>query len=123
MADKKNQMDHFFSLKKPCDNCPFRKEGAIDLRPSRLQGIIDSLLDDDQLAFHCHKTVHHASRGGDWDDDGNYVRSGKEAMCAGAMIYLQKVGRMSVQMRLGVFTGHYDMSEMAAQQDIVIDEK
>lgn len=124
MTRKKNVMDRFFALKKPCDNCPFRKEGAIELQPGRVEGIIDSLLTDDHMAFHCHKTVDHDgfNDGVEDEDDDQYAPSGKEAMCAGAMVYLQKVGRMSVQMRLGVITGHYDIAAMAAQAGIVIDE-
>lgn len=40
-----------FRLKRPCENCPFLKEGAIELRPGRLQGIIDGLVNDDMSNF------------------------------------------------------------------------
>ncbi|HGW3237511.1 TPA: hypothetical protein ACNKCC_005820, partial [Klebsiella pneumoniae] len=45
-------------LKKPCANCPFRKEGAIELAPGRLEGIINDIVENDMTTFHCHKTVH-----------------------------------------------------------------
>lgn len=115
----RDAMDYFFALKKPCNNCPFRKTGAIELRPTRLKGIIEHLTDDDHASFSCHKTVHSRT----WNEDDTHSSSEQEAMCAGAMIYLQKVRRMSVQMRLGVLTEHYDLDAMAAQADIVIDEK
>ncbi|MDF5404448.1 hypothetical protein P3681_25155, partial [Vibrio parahaemolyticus] len=33
-------------LKKPCANCPFRKEGAIELAPGRLEGIINDIVEN-----------------------------------------------------------------------------
>lgn len=68
-------------LKKPCANCPFRKEGAIELVPGRLEGIINDIVENDMTTFHCHKTVHSKS-GGEWDEEGNYAPSGQESMCA-----------------------------------------
>jgi hypothetical protein len=115
-----NIMDYFFALKKPCNNCPFRKTGAIELRPTRLKEIIEHLTDDDHASFSCHKTVHRRTWNEDEDEDDTHSSSEQEAMCAGAMIYLQKIGCLSVPMRLGVVSGHYDMAAMAAQSDVVI---
>jgi hypothetical protein len=84
-----------FKLKKPCENCPFLKEGAIKLSPGRLDDIIETLKND-QNHFQCHKTVH-SKRGGDWieDEDGelHYQPSGNESQCVGSMVYLLKQGR------------------------------
>jgi hypothetical protein len=91
-------------LKKPCSNCPFRKEGAIHLSEGRLEAIIDHLVKNDYSTFQCHKTVHHKT-GGDWDDEGNYLPSGNESMCAGAAAYLMKLGRPTVGMRIAFCTG------------------
>lgn len=110
-----------FRLKRPCENCPFLKEGAIDLEPGRLQGIIDDLLGNDMSTFQCHKTVHHPKTGGTWTDDGDYEASGKECMCAGAMIYLEKAGRPTVGMRLGSAIGIYDSRELKPAFNDVID--
>lgn len=43
MAERNNEWD----LPVPCGNCPFRKEGAIKLRPGRLKGIIRDILSDE----------------------------------------------------------------------------
>lgn len=110
-----------FRLKRPCENCPFLKEGAIELRPGRLQGIIDGLVNDDMSNFQCHKTVHHPKTGGSWSEEGGYKASGKECMCAGAMIYLEKAGRPTVAMRLGSAVGLYDRRELEPAFDEVID--
>jgi hypothetical protein len=104
----KSILDSFFALRRPCENCPFRKEGAIDLQPGRLAGIVEGLLSGEHTTFHCHKTVHNERLGGEWDDEGNYQPSGQESMCAGAAIYLEKLGRPTVAMRLGVSYGIYD---------------
>lgn len=110
-----------FRVKKPCANCPFRDDGnAIALSEGRLQGIVDDLLADDWATFQCHKTVHTA-KGGSFDDDGNYHPSGSEAMCAGAMAYLHKVGRYSVQMRLALVTGDLKMSELDEAAAMIIE--
>ena len=77
-------------LRRPCDNCPFLKQGAIELAPGRLDGIIHGL-QSDFTVFHCHKTVH-SSKGGEWDDDGNYSPSGNEALCMGSLAYAAKGG-------------------------------
>ena len=101
MSKINNAFTTHYRLKKPCNNCPFLKKGAIALEPGRLQGIIDQLLTDDHATFQCHKTVH-AETGGDWDAEGQYHPSGHEAMCAGAASYLLKRGRPTVGMRLAI---------------------
>lgn len=118
-----NIMRNHFRLKKPCPNCPFRKEGAIDLAPGRLESIIDQLSRDDWSTFQCHKTVHNEKTGGDWDDEGNYHASGQESMCAGAIIYLEKLGRPTVGMRLAHIHGEYDPETLKPYFDEVIDPK
>ncbi|EHD8952103.1 hypothetical protein OCP19_004830 [Salmonella enterica subsp. enterica serovar Typhimurium] len=97
-------------LKKPCANCPFRKEGAIELAPGRLEGIINDIVENDMTTFHCHKTVHLKS-GGEWDEEGNYAPSGQESMCAGAAAYLMKIGRPTVAMRIAFAFGDAKVSD------------
>lgn len=119
-AAPKDIVQRHFSMTAPCSNCPFRKTGAISLEPGRLDGIIKDLVEDDHSTFQCHKTVHAKATGGDWDEDGNYVASGKEAMCAGAMIYLEKLGRPTVGMRIGRIHGAYDPEKLLRHGDDVI---
>jgi hypothetical protein len=107
-------------LKKPCANCPFRKEGAIELQPGRLEGIIAGLEEDDHSTFLCHKTVHHES-GGEWNESGDYEASGNEAMCAGAAIYLMKIGRPTVTMRVALITKEVDRHYWQAAEAITIE--
>lgn len=109
-----------FKLKKPCNNCPFLKEGAIDLSPGRLEGIITTLMDD-QNHFLCHKTVYNAKTGGNRNEDtGRYEHSGEESQCVGSMVYLLKTGRPNVSMRLGAALKILSYDEMEAQSDLII---
>lgn len=121
MATENQKHVSMFSLKKPCGNCPFRKVGAIALHPQRLPSIIQTLLDDDWSTFSCHKTVHAKRTGGQWTDDGQYEPSGKESMCVGAMIYLEKVGRPTVPMRLAQSNGTYKPDALKSQHNEIID--
>ncbi|XJV85012.1 hypothetical protein AB3469_39505 (plasmid) [Burkholderia anthina] len=109
-----------FKLRKPCENCPFLRQGAIEIAPGRLDGIIEQLVTDDQSTFQCHKTVH-GPKGGNWDDEGKYHASGDESMCAGAMIYLEKLGRPTVGMRLGRVFGVYNPERLRPAFSDVID--
>lgn len=108
-----------FRLKRPCHNCPFLKEGAIELAEGRLEGIIDGLMRDDHSTFHCHKTVH-SKRGGEFDDEGNYTPSGHEAMCAGAAATLMKKGRPNIAMRLAFMTKAIPVTHWDDSKDLVI---
>lgn len=79
-----------FDLKAPCGNCPFRKTGAIELRPGRLEGIIKSL-SDDHVTFPCHKTTEASGKGGD------HVQA-----CMGATAFMHRRGRLSILLRLAI---------------------
>jgi hypothetical protein len=111
---------HLLRLKKPCANCPFRKEGAIELRPGRLTGIIESMLENDRSTFQCHKTVY-SKRGGTSDDEGTYTPSGHEAMCAGAAAYLLKKHRPTVTMRAAFAFGIAQPEDWQEAMEQVID--
>jgi hypothetical protein len=54
-------------------------------------------------------------------EEGQYTASGNEAMCAGAMIYLEKLGRPTVGMRLGRLWGRYQPRAMLAHHDLIME--
>jgi hypothetical protein len=116
----KDAFSQHYRLKQPCSNCPFRKEGAIELMPGRLAGIAQGLIKDDSSTFQCHKTVH-SRKGGEFDDNGNYTPSGNEAMCAGAAAYLMKQGRPTIGMRLVFMTKTVPVSFWDEAKDLVVD--
>jgi len=121
----KRKRHALFAMKAPCGNCPFLREGAIALGPGRLDGIIAGLLQDDYSIFHCHKTVHHITKGGEWvaDEDGNeqYVPSGHESACVGALVYSLKAGRPPVSLRLALMTGDVTYDALMAQDTLILD--
>jgi hypothetical protein len=82
----------YFDLKTPCKGCPFRT----DCRPhwlSRARAFeIAQSIQKRGHTFPCHKTTEH-------DEDDNFVRTGNEQHCAGALLVLmQDGGLMSNQM-------------------------
>lgn len=65
--------DDYFSLTKPCGNCPFRSDRDFPLHPERAASIADGLSAGG--SFVCHKTISH-------NDDG--TDQSEARMCAGA---------------------------------------
>lgn len=112
-----------FKMKKPCANCPFLKEGAIELAKGRLESIIESLMNDHNH-FQCHKTVH-GKQGGEWFEDENgeerYEPSGNESQCVGSMIYLLKAKAPNVTMRLAASFKMLSFDELMKQANDIID--
>lgn len=113
------EVDTAFKVKKPCANCPFRKEGAIPLRAGRLEGIIEFLLEDDNNLFPCHKTVVRISD--DLDEDGVDKTNGEASACAGALSYLVKLGRIPVAMRIADRLQLINIDDWDALSDVTID--
>lgn len=86
-----------FALKRPCNNCPFRKGvgETFQLAPKRLTEIFTA------SAFQCHKTIDYEN----FEDSG--LRHGsRPQQCAGLMAVLTRDERpnqiMQVAQRLGV---------------------
>lgn len=117
----------YFRLKTPCSKCPFRKNSPIELRPGRLEGIVEDLLANDRSTFTCHNTLSN-SRDDDCDDD---CANGEEPvaidvlngekMCAGAAAYLMKVHRPTVGMRYAMHSGSIGFDQWDGAVDAVID--
>lgn len=89
----------------PCADCPFRRQGAIDLRPGRLQEIIGDLLRGEGFLCHAHF----------------YARKRQRQPCAGAVIYLEKAGRPNTIMQVMERVGDYPREAFMASADLVID--
>lgn len=129
MCDTIDPFAAYFQLKNPCSKCPFRKCSTIELRPGRLEGIVEDLLANDRSTFTCHNTLS-SSRGDELDSDDEQdegrpsnaldYRNG-EKMCAGAATYLMKVGRPSVGMRYAMHSGSIDFDHWKKAEHSVID--
>lgn len=87
-------------LTRPCNDCPFRITGGIRLEPGRAREIAENAVAWNGESFHCHKTTH-----GEEDDNGNYITTGHEQQCAGAVAFAVRQGRESLIMRIGILIG------------------
>lgn len=98
-----------FKMKKPCENCPFRKEGSIDLMPGRLPGIIETL-EDDHNFFQCHKTT--------------YGAAPVESICMGSVAWLLKNrGRTGIYTRLGLMAQDITIEDIEACYPLLKEEE
>ena len=93
--------------KRPCSNCPFRKDGAgVELHPGRLDQIVADLLADDRQTFVCHKTL-----------------ETERLTCAGAVAVMQKLGRLPVIARLGLVYGLITRADIDVSAAMVVDPR
>lgn len=98
-----------FDLRKPCPNCPFRKDAQKGwLGRQRAQEIADALTKNDQT-FACHKTVHHHEtevEEGEIDQDELDAELGDRQHCAGAIALVEAEGAansmLQISERLGI---------------------
>lgn len=92
-----------FSLKEPCEQCPFRKSQGF-LNGPRAREIAEAVAVENKT-FTCHKHLH-----GDYDDhaegDESYRPTTRDQMCAGAMAFVEKLGvpnqMLQIAERLGL---------------------
>jgi hypothetical protein len=97
-----------FDLKSPCANCPFRKEGAIDLQPGRVAGIVADLRKNDMQTFPCHKTTHGQAK--------------QEQACAGASAFMFRDGNPSVALRAALAFRMVTVTQLKKLYSLLIDE-
>lgn len=121
LSDEMKQVERQFGCKKPCSNCPFRKDGeGIGLYSGRLTGTVKGILSGEHGTFHCHKTINYGKYDvSDYlsDDSGEIKEFDSELMtrkhCAGAMAVTIMAGSIPLIMRFGIMYGmikpdHYD---------------
>jgi hypothetical protein len=106
-----------FDLKRPCDNCPFRKErGVRYLAPARVAQIAAAMLDSQGSTFACHKTTVEE------EDDEGMSRRGttpRSQHCAGALIFAEKHENANQAMRIAERLGLYDATSLMADKEVV----
>lgn len=93
-----------FDLKKPCANCPFRKDIPFFLSKARATDIVNAVTKEDKT-FSCHKTV-------TYGDDGESVFTPKEQHCAGALILVAKTGAANSMLQIAERFGIYDPAKI-----------
>jgi len=90
----------------PCDNCPFTFHG-IKVNVERIEEFDDNMRKD--MHFHCHKSVDHARE----DDDGEYISSGDETLCAGyEILMIREYGGPSQMARIASRLGFLDIDAL-----------
>lgn len=93
-----------YDLKKPCDNCPFLKQGGVRLEPERALEIARYATDRQGATFACHKTTRTV--------DGERKPTKDSQHCAGALIFAEKQGFCNQANRIMERIGVYDASKL-----------
>lgn len=105
-----------YDLKKPCDNCPFRRgKKAIKLTEGRLYELTDLMLNPGGGEFVCHKTT--------VNDDGERVGGINEQHCAGALIFAYKNDNATQMMRIAERFGGLNPDNLEDWDDIYDDRE
>lgn len=92
-----------FDLKRPCANCPFRKECGKSFRlgTERLEEIFEA------VSFQCHKTVDY-----EHEDDPIRKQGNKPQQCAGLMSLLSRADKPNQIMQVAERLGYFDPSRL-----------
>lgn len=99
-----------YDLKRPCGDCPFKREGGIRLDGERIESLTAQLLDWSGPTFACHKST---GVGGEFPDK-------EERHCAGALIFSEKHGIATQMTRIAGRLGMYSSTELE-DRDAVFD--
>jgi len=106
-----------FGLVRPCDNCPFLKDGGIRLHPHRAREIAQSQVDHQGGSFPCHKTTVETA-----DSDGDLVEGPGTQYCGGALAFAVKLDRYNQLQRIAISLHLFDPKDITrATQDLVFD--
>lgn len=103
-----------YTLRRPCQHCPFRTDVPGYLRRARCVEIAESIAQG--ATFPCHKTVEH-----DDDEDGEPITRVPDTaqMCAGAMIVLERLEQPNQAMRVAERLGLYDPGKLDMAAPVV----
>jgi hypothetical protein len=100
-----------YKLKRPCDNCPFLKQGGIRLAPARASGLVENALSEQGNDFPCHKTV-------EYEDD-QPPNTQDASHCVGSIIFSLKHDVETQMMRIAARLRLYDPAEIMADKKAV----
>lgn len=103
-----------FDMRKPCENCPFRRDCLPGwLGRDRAKEIADGMLVQ-QATFACHKTVEWTDNEGEEDGEPEQlvVNQEEQEHCAGALIMMLKIGQLNQLARIAHRLGYFDPDAM-----------
>lgn len=108
-----------FHLKKPCKDCPFRKDKAHQkgwLGETKATKIYENLLDGG--LFPCHKT--HDYSQDSHDEQGKFIHQQDHQFCAGALILLENEQNtaQSQALRMAMRLSLYDPDDLDLQSPV-----
>ena len=86
-----------YRMRRPCDSCPFLREGGIRLTRGRVREIAGMMTAGGPGDFPCHKTTVDVE-GEDGENDREATPESKH--CAGALIFAEKNGTATQMMRI-----------------------
>lgn len=75
-----------FDLPRPCQNCPFLRDGGIRLTRLRAREIAENQIDPDGQGFPCHKTVSSETHDA-MAENGEFAWVKGMQYCAGAIVF------------------------------------
>lgn len=115
-----------YTMTKPCDACPFKRDSKLRLDQTRVAEIGGQFTTGGQATFVCHKTAEIEE-----NEDGSGGRfvpkrmgaDGPESQhCAGAMIFAEKNGTPSQMMRIASRLGMYNPEPLTPHYNKVYDD-
>ena len=71
-----------FTMRKPCDGCPFVRANRFPLTPERVREFEENV----SGGFPCHQTIDYDGWDSTEDEEGHYRDKKKEVHCAGSLI-------------------------------------
>lgn len=101
-----------WTMKTPCEGCPFRKQGGIRLDPGRARAIAEMMIQPSGGTFPCHETTH-------FDEEGEHAPREQEVHCAGALIFAEKHKNATQMMRIAERIRMYDARSLMTENPAV----
>jgi hypothetical protein len=106
-----------YDLKKPCDNCPFRRGTSMRLTNTRVREVVGGMIKNGG-EFPCHKTIEILED--DCGEDAGYrAKNGKSKHCAGALIFAEKNKASTQMMRICERIGMYNSTALMSNHEAV----
>lgn len=92
-----------FLIKKPCAECPFRRDVKPYLRHARAEDLARQM-SDDNFWFACHQTT--------GVKNGRRIKKEDQSHCAGLMGVLWNEGRINIAMRIAIIVKQLTIEEL-----------
>jgi len=102
-----------FRQMKPCSDCPFLREGGVRHGAAATADYASYFLHPVGATFPCHASVPKDDPRSDWSG----WREG-QTLCAGGLIFAEKLGKRNGIARLGIARGWYDPGKLEQREAV-----